>query len=49
MKIQKRYIALGIILCLWLGPAGVASIIALVKLAGVTPDALAPDAPDPAA
>ena len=41
MKIQKRYIALGIILCLWLGPGGVAAIIALVKLAGGTPDEVA--------
>jgi hypothetical protein len=41
MKIKKRYIALGVLLCLWLGPAGVASIIALVKLVGVTPDDLA--------
>ena len=47
MKIQKRYIVLGIILCLWLGPAGVASIIALVKLAGVTPEALSPETPTP--
>ncbi|CAF34137.1 hypothetical protein S-PM2d073 [Synechococcus phage S-PM2] len=44
MQIKKRYLALGVLLCLWLGPAGVASIIALIKLTGGTPEALAQDA-----
>ena len=34
MKIKKRWIVLGVIGCLWLGPAGVAAIIAIVKLTG---------------
>jgi len=34
MKIKKRWIVLGVLLCLWIGPAGVASIIALIKLTG---------------
>jgi hypothetical protein len=50
MQIRKRWIVLGVLLCLWLGPAGVASIIALVKLVG-TDSKLSPDAlggtPDP--
>jgi hypothetical protein len=41
MKIKKRYLALGVILCMWFGPAGVAAIVALMKLADVTPDDLA--------
>jgi hypothetical protein len=34
MQIQKRYLALGVLLCLWVGPAGLASILALLKLTG---------------
>jgi len=34
MKIKKRYLLLGIILCLTIGPAGLASILALLKLTG---------------
>jgi hypothetical protein len=34
MKIRKRYLLLGIILCLTIGPAGLASILALLKLTG---------------
>ena len=41
MKIRKRYLLLGIILCMMFGPAGVAAIIALIKLTAVTPKALA--------
>ncbi len=50
MQIKKRWIVLGLLLCLWIGPAGVASIIALIKLTG-TDGKLAQDAlsgaPDP--
>jgi hypothetical protein len=41
MQIRKRYLLLGIILCMMFGPAGVAAIIALIKLTAVTPEALA--------
>jgi hypothetical protein len=41
MKIRKRYLLLGIILCMMFGPAGVAAIIALIKLTAVTPRELA--------
>jgi hypothetical protein len=34
MKIRKRYLLLGIVLCLTIGPAGLASILALLKLTG---------------
>ena len=47
MKLKKRYIALGVLLTLWIGPAGVASLVALIKLAGVTPEDLAPSASTP--
>jgi len=50
MTIKKRWIVLGVLGCLWLGPAGVASIIALIKLTG-TDDTLSTIAlsgdPDP--
>jgi hypothetical protein len=41
MKIRKRYLLLGIILCMMFGPAGVAAIIALIKLTSVPSEALA--------
>ena len=41
MTIRKRYLLLGIILCMMFGPAGVAAIVALVKFTSVTPNALA--------
>lgn len=50
MKIRKRYLLLGIILCLTIGPAGVAAIIALIKLTSVPTEALAqgdPQGADP--
>jgi len=43
MKIRKRYLLLGIILCMMFGPAGVAAIVALVKFTSVPSDALAQD------
>jgi hypothetical protein len=48
MQIRKRWIVLGVLLCLWIGPAGVASIIALLKLTG-TLEAVAqsPETPTP--
>jgi hypothetical protein len=49
MKIRKRYLLLGIILCMMLGPASVAAIVALVKFTSVPDEGVAPDAPDPAA
>lgn len=49
MKIRKRYLLLGVILCMMFGPGGVAAILALVKLTSVTPEALAQGDPDPAA
>jgi hypothetical protein len=48
MKIRKRYLLLGIVLCLTIGPAGLASILALLKLTG-TLEAVAqsPETPTP--
>lgn len=47
MKIRKRYLLLGIILCMMLGPAGVAAIVALVKFTSVPAEDLAHTDPDP--
>ena len=49
MRIRKRYLLLGIILCMMLGPTGVAAILALVKFTSVPTDRLAQRTPDPAA
>ena len=34
-SIKKRWLILGVFGCLWLGPAGVAAIISLIKLTSV--------------
>ena len=43
MKIRKRYLLLGIILCMMLGPASVAAIVALVKFTSVPDEGVTQD------